>query len=182
MGRVLHGDPRAALRPGLLGLQGRLGLQAGLLAGLGLAFFSGTAPQEAQATNGLCRGEDQCSFKKPNFMIILDYSASMNEDFAGTGTSRWQTAVNALQNIGQNTFFDENSHFALMRFGHDDNVNQTGTTLPADVSPNPITDGQAIDVEWYDPTNVGTDPWNECNLSDVVTAVQAAGAQASQSG
>ena len=69
----------------LLGSWKRLGVQAGLLGGLGLAFV-GTTEKPAEA-GGVCPGEQMCSFKKPNFMIVLDYSSSMNTDFGAAGWS-----------------------------------------------------------------------------------------------
>ena len=46
-------------------------------------------------------------------MIIMDYSASMNEDFQG-GQTRWDAAVGAVQNLmtADAGFFSENLHVA----------------------------------------------------------------------
>ena len=99
----------------------RAGIQAGLLAGLGLAWF-GTGAPDAVAGGDLCDGDEECSFKKPNFMIVMDYSTSMNEVFEGNQT-RWEVAVQAVNAVldKDNGFFQENLHVGLMRFGHDPN-------------------------------------------------------------
>ncbi|MCA9663798.1 MAG: hypothetical protein KC486_36055, partial [Myxococcales bacterium] len=62
-------------RLNLIGSWKRVGLQAGLLAGLGLAFVGG-AEQPVQAEEDTCPQEGECTFKKPNFMVIMDYSTS----------------------------------------------------------------------------------------------------------
>ena len=156
----------------------RLGLQAGLLSGLGLAFMAADAP-EAEATGGLCRGEDECSFKKPNFMLVLDYSTSMNNAFgSSTIQSRWDAAVDAINQLVtfQNGFFDENSHVALLRFGHDPDPGSPGTTITQDVNsgtPAPIVDGFSLDVGWYDPADLANNPWLECNGAAITSALAA---------
>ena len=134
-------------RLNLIGSWKRVGLQAGLLAGLGLAFVGG-AEQPVQAEEDTCPQEGECTFKKPNFMVIMDYSTSMNNDFGG-GQTRWEAAEDAVKNLATTKFNNENLHLALMRFGHDPSGTD-GTTIPMDTSNPPITDGQALDVAWYD--------------------------------
>ncbi len=149
----------------LLGSWKRIGVQAGLLAGLGLA-FAGTSDKPAVAGMMECPMEDQCTFKKPNFMIILDYSTSMNEDF-GDNLSRWQAASGAVQNlmIASNQYLSNNMHVALMRFGHDPNPNQDGTLINNDSSG--ITDGQKLDVHWYD-LDGDDKTYYECNGQAII--------------
>jgi len=146
-------------RLALIGSWKRLGIQLGLLGGLGLAFAS-QSEQPAQA-GGQCPGEGQCTFKKPNFMIVLDYSSSMNIEF-DVGVTRWDAATDAIVTMIQsnNGFFDESMHFALMRFGHDPDPTTPGTTI-ANADP-AIVDGQSLDIHWYDPAG---DPsgYYECN-------------------
>ncbi len=157
-------------RLNLLGSWKRIGVQAGLLAGLGLA-FAGTADKPAVAGMGDCPLEDECTFKKPNFMIILDYSTSMNESF-GDNISRWEAAAGAVQNlmIADQNYLSENMHVALMRFGHDPNPNSEGTLINNDSSG--IEDGQKLDVHWYDLE--GDDKtYYECNGQAIIDAVDA---------
>src|SRR5690349_1151177 len=148
----------------------RLAIQLGLLAGLGIAFIG---DEEKQATAGMrCPAEQECSFKKPNFLIVLDYSSSMNIDFDGVVT-RWEAAVDAIQEIAtaNNGYFDDSMHLALMRFGHDPDENSAGTTIPGDGSG--IIDGQAYDVQWYDPLDPGN--YYECNaqaIADFLESVE----------
>ena len=126
----------------LIGSWKKLGVQAGLLGGLGLAFVSGTErPAEA---GGQCPSEGMCSFKKPNFMIVLDYSSSMNTDF-GNGQTRWEAAVEAIGTIftSNNGFFNDNMHVALVRFGHDPSPGQAGSTINGDTSG--LVDGVRLD-------------------------------------
>ncbi len=152
-------------RLALLGSWKRLGIQLGLLAGLGLAFV-GDDEKAAQAGVGECAGENECSFKKPNFMIIMDYSSSMNADFDNV-TTRWEAAVAAVQAIvtANNGYFDNSMHLGLMRFGHDPDPANPGTLIANE--PSGIVDGQSLDVHWYDPAN---DPsgYFECNGQAIV--------------
>ena len=156
-------------RLALFGSWKRLGIQAGLLAGLGLAFVGGSE-KPAQA-GGDCVGDEACSFKKPNLLIVLDYSSSMNDDYQPWQT-RWEAAIEAIENIvtTDNGFFDESMHLGLMRFGHDPDPNNDGTiiTVSGQTDPSGITDGQSLDVPWYDAVN---DPsgYFECTGEDIVT-------------
>ncbi len=151
-----------------LGSPKRLGVQAGLLAGLGLAFVGGT--EKPAVAGGDCIGDEACSFKKPNLLIVLDYSSSMNDDFVA-GQTRWEAAVEAIGNIvtTDNGFFDESMHLGLMRFGHDPDPDNEGTviTVAGQTDPSGITDGQSLDVGWYDPVG---DPsgYFECTGADIV--------------
>ncbi|MCY1066591.1 MYXO-CTERM sorting domain-containing protein [Nannocystis sp. RBIL2] len=124
----------------------RLGLQLGILAGAGLALVGGVEPSRAAP---LCVEEGQCTFTKPVFLIALDYSTAMNEMFDADET-RWQRAVAAVQAIvdGDNGYIQGTSMLALMRFGHDPDADQPGTTIAGDASG--LVDGQKVDVPWYD--------------------------------
>ncbi|MEZ4448944.1 MAG: DUF4215 domain-containing protein [Nannocystaceae bacterium] len=154
----------------LIGSWKRIGVQAGLLAGLGLAFIGNSQQPVTAAMMDECPSEGQCTFKKPNFLIIADYSASMNQAF-GQGLTRWEAAEAAIINLTttDNAFFDKNLHLALMRFGHDPSASM-GTTIPGDVSNPPITDGQALDVYWYDPM-ANDKSFFECNGQALVDAL-----------
>ena len=160
-------------RLALFGSWKRLGVQAGLLAGLGLAFVGGSE-KPAQA-GGDCVGDEACSFKKPNLLIVLDYSSSMNEDFQ-PGQTRWEAAVEAIGNIvtTDNGFFDESMHLGLLRFGHDPDPDNDGTiiTVSGQTDPSGITDGQSLDVPWYDADNDPTG-YFECTGEDIVTFLNA---------
>ena len=155
-------------RLSLFGSWKRLGVQAGLLAGLGLAFV-GTSEKPAQA-GGQCPDEGQCTFKKPNLMIVLDYSSSMHAEFE-PGVSRWDAAKEAVQNLmtTNNGYFNERVHFALLRFGHDPDPDNDGTIIVTNGQQDTsgIVDGQSLDVGWYDP-NVNPPEYYQCNGQDIV--------------
>jgi MYXO-CTERM domain-containing protein len=149
-----------------------IALQLGLLGGIAAAFVIGTREEPAQADDGGdCPDEDECSFKKPNVMIIMDYSTSMNNLWdMQDNLTRWQVVVQSIKQITQQgSFLSQNTHLALMRFGHDPSVN-AGTLIANDSSG--IVDGQKLDVPWYDAQN---DPWYECNGAAVGAALDAAG-------
>ncbi len=147
----------------------RHGVHWGLLAGLGLAFIGSSEP--TASAEGTCPLEGECTFKKPNFMIIMDYSSSMNEEFdMVNNVSRWQASVDAVQNlmVADNSFFSENMHIALMRFGHDPQPGSSGTTIGGDTSG--IVDGQSIDVHWYD--TFGADKtYYDCNGQAIIDSL-----------
>jgi cysteine-rich repeat protein len=142
-----------------------------LLLLVGLAWV---LPARAQDT---CSSESQCSFKKPNILLLLDYSSSMT-GFVGapayfppgqTVTTRWGAELDAASWIlrYQQGFFANNSRIALTRFAHDPDLKTPGTTLPTDQSFPPITDGFAIDI----PFNGSDGAYLECKGSGVEAAV-----------
>ncbi len=150
----------------------RVGLQLALLSGVGLAFVVGTRETRVKADDGPdCPSESDCSFKKPNIMLIMDYSTSMNNLWdIPNNLTRWQVVVQSIKTITQDgSFLSENTHLALMRFGHDPSP-AAGTTILNDSSG--ILDGQKLDVPWYDAQN---DPWFECNGAAIGAALDAAG-------
>jgi MYXO-CTERM domain-containing protein len=134
----------------------RTGIQAGLLAGLGLAFFG--APQTEAEAQDACPSEGECTFKKPNFLIVMDYSSSMRDPFTGA-PNRWQAAENAVTNLvtSDNGFFGDNLHIGLMRYAH---LN----------SPAPFQTGQTLDVGWYD-QSAANPAYFECNGQDILDAL-----------
>jgi hypothetical protein len=138
--------------------------------GLGIGALGG---RRADA-GGQCPAEGQCSFKKPNLAIVLDSSSAMNAD-AGMGQTRWEAAVEAVQSmmVGNGGYFDDFMHFTLVRFGHDPDPANGGTTIPGDTSG--LVDGVAIDVRWYDPAGAPDYPYFECNGQAVVDALAAVG-------
>ncbi|MFV8749213.1 MYXO-CTERM sorting domain-containing protein [Nannocystaceae bacterium ST9] len=132
----------------------------------------GTREEPAQADDGGdCPDEGDCTFKKPNIMIIMDYSTSMNTLWdMQNNLTRWQVVVQSIKTVTQDgSFLSQNTHLALMRFGHDPSA-AAGTLIPNDSSG--ITDGQKLDVPWYDAQN---DPWYECNGAAIGAALDAAG-------
>lgn len=150
----------------------RLGLQVALLVGIGLAFAVGTHEQPVLAEgNPDCPTESECTFKKPNVMLIMDYSTSMNNVWdLQNNLTRWQVVVESIKTVTQDgSFLAQNTHLALMRFGHDPAV-EAGTTIFNDSSG--IVDGQVLDVPWYDAQN---NPWLECNGAAIGNALDAAG-------
>src|SRR5690606_42041001 len=106
-------------RLSLIGSWKRLGVQVGLLAGVGIAFRGGTEPPPVSAAP-VCQQEDLCSFVKPLFMIVADYSTSMNTMFDANQT-RWEAAVSAIEAMvdADNGYLQGNVLLGLSRFGHD---------------------------------------------------------------
>lgn len=155
-------------RLSLIGSWKRLGVQVGLLAGVGIAFIGGSEPPPVEAAP-ICLMEGQCTFVKPLFMIVADYSTSMNTQFAPNKT-RWQAAVDAIVAMvdSQNGYLPGNVLLGLMRFGHDPNAGAPGTTIPNDNSG--IVDGQKIDVGFYDPDDANK-KYYECNGEAIKTAI-----------
>ena len=153
-------------RLSLIGSWKRIGVQVGLLAGIGLAFVGGSQPELEAAPPPGCKPEGMCTFKKPLFLFILDYSTSMNADFMGQGT-RWENAVGAVKNSidSDNGFIVSNFVLGLMRFGHDPSA-AMGTTINGDTSG--ITDGQKLDVPFYDVNN--GNKYYECEQGDNIKA------------
>lgn len=149
-------------------MTGSKALQAALLLALGLAFVG--ADERPVQAGGSCVDEVRCGFKKPNFMFVLDYSSSMNEEHVA-GQTNWEAAVEAIGNLvttdgGQ---FDQHMHLALMRFGHDPDPASAATVGPGD-----LVDGQSLDVPWYEPA-VEPQGWLECNGADITAALGAVG-------
>jgi hypothetical protein len=149
--------------------QGRVLLQLGLLAGIAAALHGSREPIATAGGAGDCFTENMCTFKKPNFMIVLDYSSSMNTAF-GMGKTRWEVAVEAIATLMTTNggYFQENMHVALMRYGHDPDPDTQGTTIPGDASG--LVDGQSLDVPWYDPDDPDA-TYFECNGQDIIDAL-----------
>ncbi|MFO7565915.1 MAG: VWA domain-containing protein [Enhygromyxa sp.] len=146
----------------------RIGLQVGLLAGIGLAFAVGTHEQPAEA-GGMpnCPLEGDCTFKKPNIMIIMDYSTSMNTVWDNNLT-RWEVTVAAVQQIAApGGYLSQNTHLGLLRFGHDPDPNNPDTPIPNDNSG--LLDGYKLDVPWDD----ANDDYYPCNGQAVIDALNA---------
>ncbi|MEZ4427358.1 MAG: VWA domain-containing protein [Nannocystaceae bacterium] len=149
----------------------RLGVQAGLLAGIGIAFM-GPTEQPATAANNDCLQEDMCSFRKPILNFLVDYSTSMNEIFdQQNNQTRWQTAVDTLQAAitADNGFLSQNLYLGLMRFGHDPSPGQMGTPIPGDNSG--IIDGQAVDVLWWDDNDPNKE-YLDCNGQALIDSLE----------
>jgi hypothetical protein len=155
-------------RLSLIGSWKRLGVQVGLLAGVGIAFIGGSEPSPAIAAP-VCVEEGQCTFVKPLFLIVADYSTSMNTMFDANQT-RWEAAVSAIVEMvdADNGYLQGNVLLGLMRFGHDPNVGATGTLIQNDSSG--ITDGQKIDVGFYDEA-APDKAYYQCNGEAIKTAI-----------
>ena len=108
------------------------------------------------AAQELCLPDSACRFKKPNVLVVLDYSSSM-VGFAGrpawfppgqTATTRWIAQLDALHYLLRydDGFFADNARIGLARFAHDPMTELPGTVLSTDISFPPITDGFAIDI------------------------------------
>ncbi len=132
------------------------------------------APLRAQD----CESESQCSVKKPNILLVLDYSSSMS----GVGgmpayfppgqtvTTRWGAALDAAHWIlvYEQGLFARTARVGLTRFAHDPEPSEPGTTIATDLSFPPITDGYAIDVP-FDGTN---GHYLECKSTGVEAALE----------
>ena len=162
-------------RLSLIGSWKRIGVQVGLLAGIGIAFAGGVETRTVVAAPENCKEEGNCTFKKPLFGIILDNSSSMNEEF-DANTSRWEGAVEAIKQMVafDNGYIAENFILGLVRYGHDPEPNIAGTKIAADTSG--LVDGQKLDVPWYDAA--GPDQsYIECTNGDaIIAALDAVGA------
>ena len=141
-----------------------------------LAFLPCTAAL-AQPT-ATCEAENQCSFKKPNILLVLDYSSSMSGYESAPAwfppgqmlTTRWDAELEATRWILHygHGFFANNARIALTRFAHDPDVKNPGTTIRTDKSFPPITDGFAIDV----PFDGSGGEYLECKSNGVEAAVE----------
>ena len=147
-----------------------LGLQAGLLAGVGLALVGGAEPPSVRAAP-MCFLEGQCTYVKPLLLLLVDYSTAMNQPFV-PGKTRWQAAVEAIGTIvdDQNGYLQGNALLGLMRFGHDASPGLVGTKILGDVSSPPLVDGVALDVGFYDPDVPGK-PYLDCNGEAIKAAI-----------
>src|SRR4028119_482493 len=114
-------------RLSLIGSWKRIGVQVGLLAGIGIAFAGGVETRTVDAAPEDCQKEGNCTFKKPLFGIILDNSSSMNEQF-DADTTRWAGAVDAIKEAVafDNGYIAENFILGLIRYGHDPDPNVAG--------------------------------------------------------
>ena len=65
-------------------------VQAGLLAGVGLALFVG--PERPAEAGPFCFDDAQCTFVKPMLLFALDYSTAMNATYDMQRT-RWEAVV-----------------------------------------------------------------------------------------
>jgi cysteine-rich repeat protein len=110
----------------------------------------------AAAAQDMCRPESECRFKKPNVLLLLDYSSSMVGFEGGPAyfprgqnvTTRWDAQLDAVSWILRydQGFFARNARIGLTRFAHDPETDVPGTVIATDTSFPPITDGFAIDV------------------------------------
>lgn len=125
-----------------------------------------------------CESENQCSFKKPNILLVLDYSSSMRGlenapaffPAGQTVTTRWDAALDATGWILKYSggFFANNARIGLSRFAHDPDPMTPGTTIATDKSFPAITDGFALDV----PFDGSDGKYLECKTSGVEAAIQ----------
>ncbi|MBV1859140.1 MAG: flagellar biosynthesis protein P, partial [Nannocystaceae bacterium] len=162
-------------RPAVFGSWGHVGVQTGLLLGLGFA-VAGGAETPAYA-GGDCPAAEACALKKPNLLLVVDYSSSMNQALTPTQT-RWDATVGAIEGLvlADNGFFDERVHLGLLRYGHDPDPESEGTVIVegGQAEASGLIDGHSIDAGWYDPLN---DPsgYFECSGNQVLDALNTAG-------
>jgi cysteine-rich repeat protein len=142
-----------------------------------LAFALSLAALQSVAAQDTCENEKACSFKKPNVVLVLDYSSSMTGSEASpaffppgqTKITRWGAELDAATWILRydHGFFANNARIALSRFGHDPDLANLGTTIRTDKSFPPITDGYAIDV----PLDGSDGKYLQCKASGVEAAI-----------
>jgi cysteine-rich repeat protein len=145
---------------------------------LGLLLLGLSAVARAQDSQDACENESSCTFKKPNVILVLDYSSSMTGSEQApayfppgqTVTTRWLAELDAATWILRydRGFFANNTRIALTRFGHDPDTKHPGTTVGSDKSFPPITDGFAIDV----PFDGSDGDYLQCKASGVEAAVE----------
>lgn len=133
----------------------------------------------AVRAQGSCESESGCSFKKPNVLLVLDYSSSMTGAEGApaffppgqTATTRWIAELDAASWILRydRGFFADHARIALSRFAHDPLPMMPGTTIGTDRSFPAITDGFAIDV----PFDGSQGAYLECKGSGVEAAIEA---------
>ena len=126
----------------------------------------------------MCQPETECSVKKPNVLLVLDYSSSMVGfepepawfPVGQTVSKRWDAQLDAASWILRydDGFFAENTRLGLARFAHDPLVGSLGTTVATDTSFPPITDGFAVDV----PFNGSSGDYLECRGSAVEAEIE----------
>jgi cysteine-rich repeat protein len=144
----------------------------------GLVMVLCSARAQAQNTQAPCEGENDCSFKKPNVLLVLDYSSSMTGAVTSpaffpvgqTVTTRWDAELEAARWILRydHGFFANNTRIALSRFAHDPDLMTPGTQISTDRSFPPITDGFALDV----PFDGSDGNYLQCKSSGVEAAVE----------
>lgn len=152
----------------------RLCAQLGLLTALGAVVSLGVAlgpSHNARAGGGdQCPTEDECTFKRPNVLFVLEYSTAMNQPWNPQQT-RWEAAVEIIATMtAPGSFLSQNSHLALLRFGHDPDPQIPGSVIPGDASG--LVDGLALDLAWDDDNHV----FQTCagqSLADVLAALPA---------
>jgi len=145
-----------------------------------LSFFSALSLAWATsvAAQPVCEGERACSFKKPNIMLLLDYSSSMT-GYEGapaffpagqTTTTRWGAELDAAGFIlrYREGFFADNARIGLTRFAGDPDPRRPATTITTDKSFPLITDGFAIDV----PFDGSQGDYLECKGSGVGASLE----------
>lgn len=156
----------------------RAGALCRLIWSLGIVACGVSSLAYAQAEPRTCESENDCSFKKPNVLLVLDYSSSMTGaenapaffPVGQTVTTRWDASLEAARWIlhYDRGFFANNTRIGLSRFAHDPDLQQTGTHISTDRSFPPITDGFALDVPFD-----GTDgKYLQCKASGVEAAVE----------
>jgi len=126
----------------------------------------------------ICESEQACSVKKPNVLLVLDYSSSMSGIRGApayfppgqTMSTRWDAALDAASWIllYEDGLFARNARVGLARFAHDPEPELPGTTITTDRSFPAITDGFAIDV----PFDGSSGSYLECKSSGVDAALE----------
>jgi len=118
----------------------------------GLVLAAGLVPRGDAVAAPVCEQEAACSVRKPLVLFVVDDSTSMNAPMDGPQT-RWSATQSALTELidAMNGSLQGRTILGLMRYGHDPDPGAPGTTLDGDLSSPPITDGQALDLAFYDP-------------------------------
>ena len=137
-----------------------------------------TAIGIASGARAECDAESSCSFKKPNILLVLDYSSSMTgfENSPAffppgqTQTTRWDAALDAAGWIlgYRKGFFADNARVGLTRFAHDPDLAHAASQISTDRSFPPIVDGFAIDLPFDDSKG----KYLECKSTGVEAAIQ----------
>jgi len=121
----------------------------------------------------VCPADGTCptaTGRKPNVVLVLDYSTSMNTAIDDSGATRWDRLVDGVRTLltANDGALSRESHLALLRFAHDPSSN-AGTLVLNETSG--IVDGQALDLLWS--AEGATDTYRACYGDELLATLEA---------
>lgn len=135
------------------------------------------APYEltvARSNAGIvCPADGTCptaTSRKPNIVLVLDYSTSMNTAIDDSGATRWDRLVDGVRTLltANDGALSRESHLALLRFAHAPS-SDAGTLVLNDTSG--IVDGQALDLLLS--AEGATDTYRACYGDELLATLEA---------